>query len=135
MALFRIGIATNPDEHWSQVKPLFDRSTEYGLDWTTNDVKAALDSGDGLLWLVADGDEVIGAWLVRVCIGKQRYAEISDLAGTRFDEWMKQGDALLTRWARDMGCESIRFYGRAGWARKLAGIGYKVNRIEGIKHV
>lgn len=135
MELFRIGIAPNHNDFWDQVRPLFERSTEYGIDWSVEDVKRLLDDGSGFLWLVADGDAVIGAWVTRICIGAQRYAEISDLAGSRFDEWMLQGDAHLTRWARDMGCESIRFYGRSGWAKKLAKIGYKVKRIEGIKHV
>lgn len=134
MALFRIGIADH-NAYWPQVAPLFERSTEYGLDWSVADVKRLLDDGSGHLWIVADGDAVIGAWVTKICIGRQRYAEISDLAGERFDEWMAQGDAVLTQWAKDMDCKAIRFYGRAGWAKKLASIGYKVIRIEGIKHV
>lgn len=135
MAEIRLGIVSDIGLFWPMVERFFIASTEYGLDWTADDVKRSLDDGMAYLWVVADEKQIIGSFCTKVCIGRERYAVITDLAGDRFDEWIAAGDEKVTQWAKDMGCKFIHFYGRFGWGKKLAGIGYKVNRIEGIKHV
>ena len=54
-----------------------------------------------------------------------RALNIQCAGGDILDEWFEQIEAIANSLAKEHGCKNIYIIGRAGWARKMKGLGYK----------
>jgi hypothetical protein len=118
-----------PFEHVEAVWPLAE-----------DNIKKAVDQGDGLVTLQSHQDHVFEGlrqlWLVwdersKECVAVFVTEIINDrffmwvCGGGRMKEWLHLAQDGLERWARDRGCKGMQLWGRPGWSRVLSTIGYK----------
>ncbi len=93
-------------------------------DLSPEDVRQHLERGSMQLWLAWNGRPV-GCCITEVLDGARgRTCNIVVVTGEGFDTWAHL-EADIARWARKWGCVRLSFVGRKGWARRLAGAGWK----------
>ena len=85
----------------------------------TADIESDVLFGDGLLWLICDGDEIeaAGATLL-VNTDQHLVCLITALGGTKMNKWLGLLAEIET-WARSEGAALVRIMGRRGWERML----------------
>jgi hypothetical protein len=106
---------------WPRVKEhLFSAVRRTDLSHT-EDIERDLMEGDGLLWLICDGNviEAAGATLL-VNTDQHMVCLITALGGENMDKWLPLL-AQIEDWARAEGAALVRIMGRPGWARVLKG--------------
>lgn len=82
-------------------------------------LKRDLDVGAALLWIVWDGEALIGAVATKITsVPRRKICNIVACGGTRVREWIKLV-AEIERYARAEGCDAVRLTGRRGWKRIL----------------
>jgi hypothetical protein len=106
---------------WPRCLPHIESAIRRSTGWTLDKVQQELRTREALLWVVIDGPVVIGSFLTEV-YGKTAYVAL--LGGSRFREW-RSDVTKVERWARDAGCTSIEFDGRAGWVRLMSQDGFR----------
>jgi hypothetical protein len=113
---------------WDKVSRMLKLATDqsqgrYGL----NDLKAKLVSGEFQLWLVFDEQfKILAAVTSTFTVYPQgKFLAGQFLGGENLDLWKDEFCRVFHNWGRDNKCVSAEFTGRAGWARALAGNGYK----------
>jgi len=90
-------------------------------DFTTAHIKARIDAGQSLLWIVWDSALVgAGTSSIEKLENGRKVCVVGTFAG---DGWK---DALpqIEQYARQEGCSAVRIYGRHGWVRQLRDRGY-----------
>jgi hypothetical protein len=70
------------------------------------------------LWLIAEQDKLLGAWVTRVeHYPRGRILETIFGGGADIDAWWNTSVAEMDKWAAECGCGRHRCYGRRGFAR------------------
>jgi hypothetical protein len=112
-------------------------------DLTPQHVKAKIDAGKALLWIIwddaphmvwsdsrgargrSDTGELLAAGTTELVTleNGRKLCVIGTCAGRDMKSW-KHFLADIERWAAQEGCEAVRFYGRPGWARTFKDQGY-----------
>lgn len=80
------------------------------------------------LWVVYDEAtaKVTGALVTRVTpYPGKKYLTVEMLAGDNFDEWIDIAQAALVLLGNHLGCDGIEEYGRRGWKKRLASLGWE----------
>lgn len=104
-------------DYWRHVRhyltPAIDRS---GGRWLPEYVLANLVLGYQTLWVATMDEEIVGALTTEV----MRYPERTNLAvhflgGEQFDAWFPKLTAVVTAYAKSIGCESIECAARSGF--------------------
>ena len=86
--------------------------------------------GDHQLWVAYDGDSFKGTVLTNIMNYPQRRVLCMGFCGgEELKEWKDPMLALLRRFAKDMGCDSIEAFGRPGWANVFKEDGYQAKWI------
>lgn len=105
------------DEVWGRAEPLLGAAMS--LDIADDDLaslKADLDKGDALLWLVWD-DALLAAVTTKIMASPARkICMITACGGQDAKRWI----GLITgieRYAIEQDCDVVRFTGRTGWKR------------------
>jgi hypothetical protein len=76
-----------------------------------------LSAGMDLLWLIVDGNSVVGAFVTSICDENgRRFVGVSNLSGSGARRWTAKMSATLAEFARHNGCNSVRCYGRKAWS-------------------
>lgn len=102
---------------WPLIEPLIRKVFNKIEDrYTTASLKAMLLKKELQLWTSFDGK--LTFCLTHVAIyPRYKILEIFMLGGSGFN-WL-QFQPVLEKWGKEIGCKSIRIYGRKGWGRKL----------------
>lgn len=92
-------------------------------------LNSAADRGNGDAWAPTDWvfTAVENKTILGICAVRERddgNAEIMNIAGTRFREWLGPLDEVLSAWARENGAERFINIGRKGWARAAGHLGW-----------
>lgn len=111
---------------WPQAGPLLAMAAEVSLGrYLPEDVRKDIESGEGALWAVYDGDEIIAATSVSLKdYPRLRALVVHWIGGDRLAEWQGAMDDLFVRIARQCGAAKIEFIGRKGWDRIVRPYGY-----------
>lgn len=101
---------------WPQVEPHIQRALDRGSNYSLEDIKDGLIASKMQLWCWQS--DVIEAALVTSIQEKNgiKFCLYLALGGSKMDEWAKFMP-LVEEWARSEGCQEMRVYGRAGWAK------------------
>lgn len=110
---------------WPHVKQMIERAIlRTGLNHTA-DIEDAVLRGDGLLWLVWDGAQVLAAVTTALIqTDSAKVCVITACTGESRNRWLALLSEIET-YARHEGCSCVRIYGRKGWERALDGYGVK----------
>jgi hypothetical protein len=101
---------------WPHVAHFIEAAFWTGLgDDNIATVKADLDAGNCLLWVVWDGTELIAAATTKIiAVPTKKICLITSCAGRKLERW-KLFIRDLETYAADEGCDALRITGRPGW--------------------
>ena len=103
-------------------KALKTTRPRYNLD----SLRAELDRGVLVLWLVLDGTEPVAAFTTRIADYPESRGLCMDwIGGARMAEWLPLAQPLMEKYARDNGCTHLEGYGRKAWGRWLQKYGWE----------
>ena len=103
-------------------KALKTTRPRYNLD----SLRAELDRGVLVLWLVLDGTEPVAAFTTRIAAYPESRGLCMDwIGGARMAEWLPLAQPLMEKYARDNGCTHLEGYGRKAWGRWLQKYGWE----------
>jgi hypothetical protein len=112
---------------WPHVMRLINSAFVHGnADSTPADIREDLEAGRSLLWIVWSGTEIIAAATTELINlkNKGKVCLLTTCAGRDLRKW-ERFIADIERFAKEEGCDYLRFYGRSGWARVLRRSGYE----------
>lgn len=112
---------------WHFAEPFIKRALDHTFgEISAADVKELCSQQIMQLWMVAEGNRVLGAAASQIVVYPQmKVCRIVAMAGTKFDEWMDISHMNIELWALENGCEDMECYVRKGFVPKLQGLGYK----------
>lgn len=116
-------------EHWPAAKAMLDPALMLGdEDWPA--VEASLQANNHQLWAIMEGGDLLAAAITRVALARNgEVAEIFLIGGTDFPRWLSELDATIEASARQIGCVAMRAYGREGWRKPIAALGWRVSSV------
>lgn len=103
-------------EIWPHIEHLLATAFHSGRgDDTLESLKADLDRGDSLLWIVWDGKALIAAATTKIIdVPTKRLCVISACGGRGLPRW-KRFIKELENYAKTEHCDALRVMGRFGW--------------------
>ncbi len=105
---------------WLAVAPLLLKGLTSDANLTIRQVADHLVSRTMQLWIVLEGEDLLGAFLTSV--NDEGYVTVFALGASeksRMPRWIEQVDETLETFATSHGCSKIRFAGRSGYRRLL----------------
>lgn len=70
------------------------------------------------LWIIADRDQLMGAWTTKFQhFPRERLLEVVFAGGSDMESWYEMALGETEKFAAAMGCRRLRCGGRRGWAR------------------
>jgi hypothetical protein len=113
---------------WPRIFPHLSRAAEYTFGrYEPEDIFDAVLSGQIHLWIVIDGDEIIGITATRFWqYPRKKCLDMVFIAGDEGLSWKDAMLSVLQHWAYDNGCEVIESSGRPGFSRALKDDGYRL---------
>jgi hypothetical protein len=104
---------------WPEVAPLFERALKRSDSWDTMEgLRADVDKGDTVLWLICDSTSMVAAFITGVVTaGRGRLLNAVILGGSRMSEWFVQFEQKLRDIAKAEDCKAVVAVGRKGWKR------------------
>jgi hypothetical protein len=113
------------EQFWPHVVPLIERALRKSeSDLTTDHIKAKIDSGKSLLWIIWDVALLgSGTTEIQKLENGRKVCVITTCAGRNHGIWEHVLNDI-ERYAKQEGCDAVRFYGRSGWIRRLKWRGY-----------
>lgn len=117
-------------EVWPSIAGPLETAVRRCKDDTMMNVFTECITAKAQLWTVTKDGSLVGTFVTEVLQGPtRRVLEIRYLAGGKFRDWIGHIDAVIA-WARAARCDDMRFKGRLGWPRYLAGSGWKPTAVE-----
>lgn len=115
------------DRFWHLAEPYVKRALDHTSgELNAQDIRRLCKDRAIQLWLVREGERVLGAASTEIVVYPQRkHARVITLAGSRAPEWTGLLDTILNDWARSQGCAAIEAFVRKGYVPKLMEYGYK----------
>ena len=112
-----IGIVRNPFLHpdWQQIKRLLEPAAKRG--------GVPILEPHEEVWAVY-GDGLEAAATARLTT--ENFGEVILVGGKRPERWLEQLDQMIGAWMQREGKAYVRAYGRRGWTRQLARLGWRV---------
>ena len=115
------------DTCWDKVKGFIEKAADstYGR-YSADNLYDMVKEGDHELWVAFDDDGFKGTVLTNIMnYPKRKVLCMGFCGGEKLEEWKDPMLALLRRFAKDMGCDSIEAFGRPGWAKIFKDDGYQ----------
>jgi hypothetical protein len=107
----------------SDIEPNWDWIESFLLmvdrfDWTLEDVRADLESGEAQLWGIKEGDEVLGIWITKIQKSRSlTWGLLWICAGAPLDVGVEFYRRYTEPWFIEKGCDFIEIAGRPGWGK------------------
>lgn len=129
MTQFNIrGIPAHLIEHfWKLAEPYIKRALDHTSgEFTPADIKAFCKDRVVQLWMISEGEKVLGACTTEVInYPQKRHCRIVTLGGSRSKEWMSELDIIVCAWAKQQECQAVEAYVRKGFVPFLANYAYQ----------
>ena len=104
-------------DEWHAAVPVLRKAVaRSGGRHTMKTLFEMLKSGEGQMWAIYEGEEMVGVATTRIAdYPAKRFLAVDFIAGERVREWIEQLDETLGRFARDVGAKAMEGIGRKGW--------------------
>ncbi len=111
---------------WDDIVPLLDKAMEYeDGKYSVDDVRDFVADNKAQVWVAIQSSHVLGVAVTQVVDYPQKsMLLILCLAGKYFDLWDNIVRDHLVPYAIGYDCDGIEFYGRKGWIRRAAHLGF-----------
>jgi hypothetical protein len=100
-------------EHY--LRKALTKASEYSL----RDILKSIYDGISVLWLIRDGENIVGSFTVKVYeYPESKILMLHLLGGDKIEEWLH----LLSEvedYGRDLGCDLVEMHGRYAWKKLL----------------
>jgi len=108
------------DGIWPHVSHFIESAIEHGRgDDTSEVVKADLDAGRSLLWVVWDGSGLLAAATTKIVnYPTKKACVVTSCGGRELPRWIAFINDLMN-YAKSEGCAVMRISGREGWKAML----------------
>jgi len=95
-------------------------------EMTIQDIYELLCNAEMQLWVIINDDEkILGAGTTQILdYPNKKICRIVTLGGRNFENWIESIN-IIEEWSKTMNCESVEFFCRKGFQRKLENYGYK----------
>lgn len=115
------------DRFWKYAEPYVKRALDHTSgEFTPTDIRDYCRNQVIQLWLIAEGERVIGACTTEIVVYPQRkHCRVVTLGGTKAPEWTSLLDTILAAWAKEQGCVAMEAFVRKGYVPVLGKYGYK----------
>ena len=115
------------NEFWPDLAPHIKRAADrYSRDYSLQEVREAIISGDAILFGVHDGTDFVGAITATTIDYPRRTILLIELVGgTGVKNWYVEAIEALTVLAKAAGCGAIRAEARKGWKMMSNDVGFK----------
>ena len=115
------------DTCWEKIEPFAEKAAKYTYGrYSSKNLYDMVKDGDHQLWVAYEDKDFKGAVLTNIMEYPQRKVLCMGFCGgENIAEWKDPMLALLRRFAKDMGCDSIEAFGRLGWANIFKNDGYQ----------
>ena len=112
---------------WKFAEPYIKRALDHTVgEFKPADIKMYCKDRVIQLWLISEGERVIGAATTELITYPQgKHCRVVTLGGSKAVEWMPMLDVVLLEWARQQGCVAMEAFVRKGFVPVLANYGYK----------
>jgi len=111
---------------WEMVEHKILQALKYGDGkFTLQDIFMAIKAKDMQLWVIVDNDDYIHAVAVTQIIyyPSKKVMLFVIVSGVKFDNWVHLLPHFIL-FAKEHDCDSIEFYGRPGWEKKVEQLGF-----------
>lgn len=115
------------DTCWHKLQGFIEKAAEstYGR-YTADNLYDMVKEGEHDLWVAFDDEGFKGTVLTNVMnYPNRKVLCMGFCGGEKLEEWKDPMLALLRRFAKDIGCDSIEAFGRPGWAKIFKDDGYQ----------
>lgn len=109
---------------WPQVSEFLELPCKRFGVWSLDEAKRELLAGNGVLWVLFDGEKPCAALLTQVDTTTND-AMICLVGGGQVLAGASQHLVLIEDWARSCGAKRMAMDGRYGWVRFLKAFGYR----------
>jgi hypothetical protein len=112
---------------WGQVEGYLEAAIKTARGkCTVDDVRAEIDTGLYLLWVVVDDGELIAAITTRIIeYPRCRAMALDWIGGKRIKDWIGMSNRIMMEHAKNNGCTHLEGYGRPAWIRLNGKYGWK----------
>jgi len=109
---------------WPAAKAMLTPALERGgEDWAKTE--AALSADEMRLWAVIEDGTLTAATVTRISVGNRgEVVEVFLVGGEGYERWLAPLNDQIEQAARDIGCVEMRAWGRSGWKKPLAALGW-----------
>jgi hypothetical protein len=116
---------------WDKIKSFMEKAADYTYGrFLESDLYDMAVHGNHQLWVAYEEESFKGAVLTNVINYPQKKVLCMGFCGGEdLNKWKDPMLALLRRYAKDMGCDSIEAFGRPGWASIFKEDGYQAQWI------
>jgi hypothetical protein len=118
------------DQEWEWVEPYITRALDYSLLCEdVDEVRKDAISGDTILMVFTDGDDVLSVVAAEIIANKRRrIIHVLSASGKRLGDWLDAWWDAITNIAKELDIQSITINGRRGWEKHLKPYGFKHKR-------
>lgn len=110
---------------WPDAMPLLARPIEMSKGcYLPEDVLGACQAGHMQLWIAADGEDLVAAYVTEITNYPRKKVIRAVFAGGKphtMDRWLEPMTAAIEDMGKQFGCSSITAMGRKGWAKIVEG--------------
>lgn len=112
---------------WPAAKAMLSPALELGgEDWTRTERDLA--SSAMQLWAVIEDGILAAATVTRISAGNRgEVVEVFLVGGEGYPRWLAALNGQIEQAAREIGCVAMRAWGRAGWKKPLAELGWSAS--------
>jgi hypothetical protein len=122
--------STMIDAAWPSVEGFIVSALEYCPGrYTAEHIKEFLKKRDFQLWVVAEGNSILGCALTEIAVFPLSKICVVRLAGAENTIGWLEYEGIIAAWARQEGASEMEIYGRPGWVKKMKNKGYRATMV------
>ena len=117
----------NTEEVWPVVEPMIKSALALlNGRYSSVDIFIAIKSGEQTLWVAFDEDKKVkGCCTVEIVqYPGMKCCNINVIAGEGVNDWLEDSFKLISKYAKEYGCERMEGMGRPGWIKPLKKLGW-----------
>lgn len=111
---------------WGEISDMLEKAIKYEDGrYDVKDIRQMVIESEAQIWVAVKGTELYGVVVTHIAeYPKKTMLFVLCLAGKEFDLWDNVVEDNLIPYAKHYECSGIEFYGRKGWSKRAAHLGF-----------